>query len=290
MAIVKKFQPKKIVGSKGENESFGDLFLPSEKSVPSTKFEDYTWLIYGRKKIGKTSLIANWNGTLFLPFEPGGKSLAVYQAPVITDWGMARRYVKLLKSEKHSFGTVCIDPGNAAYDRCLEWVCKRDKIPHPGKVKDYGASWKEVAKEFQFLHSRIASSGLCFVVICHEKVSDKENFEGITYEQVGPLLSGSADEFYSGTMDVIAYYHYVKDKRFLQIRGTENVNAGVRCDTPENPHFRTVDGDPVVKIPMGNSSEEAYQNILRAFRNEQKRTYAGEQYEAKVKGKERRSK
>jgi hypothetical protein len=29
MAIVKKFQPKKIVGSKGENESFGDLFLPS---------------------------------------------------------------------------------------------------------------------------------------------------------------------------------------------------------------------------------------------------------------------
>jgi hypothetical protein len=251
-------------------DKYADLELPTVRSEPSARLQDYSWLIFGAKKIGKTALVSRFGKTIFFQFEPGYASLAVYKTELITDWGMAKHYVKKLK-EVNRFTMACIDPGNTAYDRCLEWKSKQLNIQHPGKVKDYGASWKAVNEEFQSFHRQLAALGLGVTVICHERIFERETFDGVQYDYVGPKLSEGTEEYYAGTTDIIAHYHYVGDKRYLQIRGDQYTACGLRCDTPENPHFRTVNGDEVYKIPMGSSVDEAYSNVLRAFNNEQKR-------------------
>jgi len=271
---VKKTVPKggaKVKATVKTKPSAEDVALPTERSAPSKDLQDYTWLIYGEKKIGKTSLVSHFPDVLFTMFEPGGKALKIFQTETLTDWGKFLAYVKKLKNDKHNFKTLCIDPGNQAYDRCLDYIVK-NKLGgmHPGKIKDYGASWKAVSSEFQRVHSDIASTGMGFLVLAHAKTADVETRTGETFSKVMPVLSGSTEEFYAGIIDNIAYYHYVGKDRYLQIRGDDFIQAGTRCE--EN--FLTIDGEPIVRIPMGGSSKEAFKNLTKAFANKQTDSYA----------------
>ncbi|OGV48639.1 MAG: hypothetical protein A2017_02880 [Lentisphaerae bacterium GWF2_44_16] len=49
--------------------------LPKEKTMPKTALSDYTTLIYGMSKAGKTSLCAEIPDALFLSCEPGTNAL-----------------------------------------------------------------------------------------------------------------------------------------------------------------------------------------------------------------------
>jgi len=245
--------------------------LPSETSVPAENLIDYSFLIYGKKKIGKTSLVTRFEKSLFFMFEPGTKAQSVYQVPktgCFTDWADVKGFVSELKKSKHDFRTVCFDPGNKAYDLCLDYVCKRDRISHPGKMEDYGASWKAVSKEFEKIHIELASAGLAFVVIAHEKWNEKL---GCTF----PKFSPSTEDFYEGVIDNIFHYHYEGAERFLQIRGTDDIVAGTRCEG----HFMTVDGRQIFKIPMGNSVDEAYANLEVAWANQQEKSFGPDEEE-----------
>lgn len=247
--------------------------LPSEKTKPKRSIHEHTWLIYGRKKIGKSSLLAHFPKCLFFPFEPGLRSLSIYKVPergdVLEDWDQVLKYIKLLENGKHDFQTVCFDPGDKAYKRSLEYTCDELEIEHPGKVKDYGASWDAVASEFQSVHERIAAAGLAFVVLAHEKTKDFEDYDGKTYERVVPKFGSATEDYYEGTVDIIGYYHYVGRYRALQIRGDQFVAAGCRAEGA----FLTPSGEQIVKVPMGFSSKESYDNLTRAYNNEQEETF-----------------
>jgi len=253
-----------------------DYTLPSEPSVPAENLIDYSFLIYGRKKIGKTSLVSRFNNALFFMFEPGTKAQSVYQVPdtgCFVDWKDVKGFAKALQKQKTEFVTACFDPGNKAYDLCLKYVCEKNGISHPGKQKDYGASWKAVSNEFEDIHLHLANAGLAFVVIAHEKYDEDR---GVIF----PKFSPSTEDFYEGVIDNIFYYHFVGTKRFLQIRGTEEIVAGTRCES----HFMTASGKPVYKIPMGNSADESYRNLQIAWDNKQEFSYGpDEEKEVKVK-------
>lgn len=279
MAVVKKKKLKKVKGTSSRPDSktspsIPKVTLPQTTSVPSNRLGDYTWLIYGRKKIGKTSLVSHFPKCLFMMFEPGGKALRILRTPTITRWEEVLAYVTELEkahaAKKLMYRTICMDPGNKAYDLCFDYICVREGIDHPSEKKDYGATWKMIAHEFQVLHSRLAAMGLGFVVVAHSKSLEQETLSGVTYDQIVPRFSGQTEEFYEGVIDNIAYYHYVGARRYLQIRGDEEVVAGTRCE--EN--FLTPSGEQVFRIPMGSSSKEAYDNIKRAFNNKQQKTYA----------------
>lgn len=257
--------------------------LPTEKSKPATKIHQFTWLIYGKKKIGKTTLVTQFPKCVMFLFEPGSKAISAFKVPVdrecLSNWGDALSHIKLLKKRSsHPFQTVCFDPGNKAYEMCLRHVCKKLGITHPGKQNDYGASWHAVSEEFQDVHSRLAGMGMAFVVIAHEKSKEIEDPDtGVTYDVIMPRFPGGASDFYEGVIDNIGYYHYVGRRRYLQIRGTQTVVAGTRCQN----NFLTPEGAPIFKIPMGDSCGEAFRNIVKAFNNQQKRTYAEDRKGAK---------
>lgn len=244
--------------------------LPTSKSIPTANLAEYTWLIHGEPKIGKTSLIAEFRNVLFTMFEPGGKALSIHQTPTIVDWSYMLGVINELEKGGHDFKSVCIDTGSKAYDRCLEWVCRRDHIQHPGKIEDFGASWKEVMKAFVDVHTRIAALNLGFFVTAHSRATERQRRTGLKDLKIEPMFGGSTDEFYRGIIDIIAYYHMVGEQRFLQIRGDDTVVAGCRLQN----NFLTPTGEPIKMIPMGKSPKEAYQRIMLAFNNKQEQTYS----------------
>lgn len=244
--------------------------LPTEVTAPQVGFRDLTWLIYGEKGIGKTSMAARFPGALLVPFEPGTKFLTIQRLPLVRRWEEFMHVVKQLEEGGHSFGTAVIDPGNKAYEVCMDFVCRREGVTHPSDRKDFGKTWGAVAREFQEAHARMSAAEVSMVILAHAKALEMETYSGQTFTRIVPVMSGSTEEYYAGIVDMIGYYHYYKSQRFLQIRGDDFVMAKCR---PEQ-HFITKGGDPVVRIPMGSSSAEAFENIERAFENNQTETFA----------------
>jgi len=251
-------------------ESFGAFALPTAVSKPKTTFADLTWLLYGEKGIGKTSVAARFPAALLVPFEPGSKFLTIARLPVVTRREEFLHVLKQLSAAEHEYRTAVIDPGNKAYEVCMEFVCRREGVTHPNDRKDFGKTWGQVSKEFQGAHAMLSAADVSMVILAHAKTIDLETFSGQVFSRIVPVMSGSTEEYYAGIVDMIGYYHYHDRQRYLQIRGDDFVMAKCR---PEQ-HFLTTGGEPVVRIPMGKSSTDAFKNIMTAFENRQKDTYA----------------
>lgn len=273
MANVIKVKSSLKLGQKRELLPKVDYSLPETKTEPSENLFDYSFLIFGRKKIGKTTLTARFPGAIHFMFEPGASALRLYKVPkegdCFSNWRDVRGFVKSLQKATGTFQTAVFDTGEAAYKLCMKFMCEELNISHPGKVKDWGASWGEIANEFQSAHLGLASAGMGFVVLAHEKEESFENWDGKTYDRIKPKFGKSTEDFYEGVVDNIFYYHYIGAERWLTIRGDETIVAGTRCEG----HFMTVDGRLITKIPMGKNPDEGFDNLMKAFNNEQERSF-----------------
>jgi hypothetical protein len=239
-----------------------EVSLPTAKSTPSDVLEDYTWLIHGEAKIGKTSLLSNFSDTLFLMFEPGGKGLSVFKVD-IPDWRYFKAYVKKLQATSQ-FRHIVIDTVDVSYERVYEYIAEKNNwdVP-PGD--DYGrSSWIPIEKEMKSEFSKIIATGRGVSFTSHTKEGSFASRVG-SYTKLIPTMPNMPREFLSAFVDIIAYYGYAGEERVLTIEGSDRVDAGHRILT----HFRTLSGEKVHSIPMGDSAEEGYENIVKAFRNKQ---------------------
>lgn len=254
--IVKKKVGKLVEVKTEENE----LSLPSSPSKPSDRMLDYSLLIYGEKKIGKTSMFAYAESAFFMMFEPGGKALSIYQRP-IPSWESFKKYVSLVLKSKQ-FKTVVIDTAEYSYKACLDHVCKKLCIEHPSE-EDWGRGWQAVKDEYTREINRLLHSGLGIVFLSHYVEKEVKKRDGSTYHHTEPSLPGQAKEVLEGLVDIWAFYTYDHDKRILVIQGDDHIGAGHRVES----QFRYVDGTPIRSIEMGDSPKEAYGNFVKAFEN-----------------------
>jgi len=270
-----------------EKESALEIELPTKKNKPSSNIEDYAFHIYGPKGIGKTSLAAQFPDSLTLQFEPGGKALTSYQM-AMPGWMHFRRTVEMLQEDSDDYNNVVIDTAQLSYDCCMDYICEDLKIKHPSESA-WGAGWKAVSSEFQQQMNRLGLLDMGFFAISHDVDKEIETKSGRKFMKCQPNLSGQAESYFSGPIDIVGYYHYDGDERWLQIRGNDYVEA--KCRLEEN--FIAKDGQPVYKIPMGNSSKESYENLLSAFNNEQEESFAPDEVKikkVKTKHKQRKTK
>jgi hypothetical protein len=249
------------------------LSLPNSPSVPSEELGNYSWLIYGTKKIGKTSLAAQFPEALFMMFEPGGKALAIYQVDCST-WEKALGYLSLLEKQKSAgtlkYKTIVVDTGFECYQKCFEYVCEKENIEYP-RMDNFGKDWKKVSNEFRSFHNRIGGLGTGLVVLCHEKMKESMTRTGNKFDMMVPNLSSAADDYYRAIIDNVAWYHYRNRERFLLLKGTDYALAGTAIQA--NHKFLTTKGEPLYAIPMGDSAAEGFQYILSAFDNKQTGSY-----------------
>ena len=233
--------------------------LPTSKSKPKANLKDYFILLYGRAKTGKTTLAAQFEDPLFLMFEPGSKSLEIFQKDMVS-WKTFKNAVVKLGEEKERFKTVVIDTIDSAYEMCLEYVCSEQGVDHPSDGA-YGKVWNAVDNEFSAVLSKLGKQGRGVLFISHVKDKDIEQPDGSVKEMTGPSLSNQGMKWVDRNVDVFAYYFYGKNsKRYIRIKGTDTVVAGCRIDN----HFKGIS-----RIYAGNSPQEAYANLVAAFQNKE---------------------
>lgn len=263
----KKVPAKKSAVSFKKEATAAGLALPTAKKAPDRNVANYTILIHGREKIGKTTWAASFPDALFLMTEPGARGLEVFSFNAedggVKNWSIFRAAVSLLVEDgAQQFKTVVIDTVDRAYDLCMDWVCAQKHISHPGDDA-YGKAWKAVKDEFQDQIHRILQAGYGLIFTSHAKELTIEERGGNKYTRIQPSMSGQARSVVEALVDFILYAEYAKDQTGNQIRvlicqGDDTVTAGARS-TPEGNDFPKI-------LPLEASG--GYDTFLAAFNGE----------------------
>lgn len=232
---------KARVKAKSSNPDLSCLTLPDEMKDPDPDFSNYTTLVYGREKIGKTTLAASFPKALFFPTEPGIKGMKVYafnwEHGGVTDWSIFRRGVELVSQNPGKFKTVIIDTVDVAYDQCLDWVCANLNIPYPGVDasgdQDYGKSWRAVKQEFVAQIMALVRAGVGVLFISHAKEQENKTRSGERYTRIFPSMGNQARTVVESLVDFFFYAEYMVDvdgntQRVLICEGDELIWAGAR--------------------------------------------------------------
>ena len=217
------------------------LALPTTKKEIETDFLRYIVLIYGREKIGKTTLFSQFPDIVFAATEPGTKGISVFEFNAedggVRDWAIFRTMVDLLVNTDHQFKGVCIDTADRAYDMCLDWVCANRGIEYPGETasgdEDWGKSWRAVRTEFMEQIHRLRQAGLGIYFTSHSKETTIRTRSGEKYSRIFPSMSGQARTVIEALVDFFFYAEYVKTgqgtERVLICEGDETIWAGARA-------------------------------------------------------------
>lgn len=234
-----------------------DSVLPKEKTEPKPSLRDYPILVYGRERVGKTTLCAQFEDPLFLFFEPGGKSLSLY-AKSIKNWKQFKEILKAL-DDSDEYKTVVIDTVDKAHDMAMEYICQKQGVEHPSDAK-WGKAWNALDNEFEKAMFRILKSGRGLLLTSHSEEKDITNFKGEVLNMTAPTAGKQVIRFVRRYVDLILYYYYGKnDSRWIRVQGNSDIVAGSRIDG----HFKGI-----TKFNAGLDAEAAYENLVKAFNNE----------------------
>lgn len=253
------------------------ISLPTEENEPPTNLSDYTMLIFGRKKAGKTTLCSKMRKPYFISTEPGTKALRVL-ANNVSSMKEIRQVLDLLeakfKKDERYCETLVWDTIDLVYEMAFDGVCKSKMIKHPNEEKDYGQTWREISSEFRGVVLRSLRLGCGVVFLSHDTEKEVEVPDGVDDEGAPkvkvvmrrtPTMAAKALNEIEGLVDVIGFYEYDGARRALHIAGREDLVAGCRC--VEN--FLTENGERVLSVPMGDDAQEAADNLQAAFANQQ---------------------
>jgi hypothetical protein len=250
---------KKAKGTKADAPPFT---LPEALSEPSDALQDYSILLYGDKKIGKTTLCSMFPGAYFLMTEPGGRALRVYQTPV-NDWLVAKQALRALETNPGKFRTVVVDTVDMLYQHCFTHVSKVEGWDHPSE-EAWGKGWAALRKEFSGYITRLLALDMGVILTSHSQEREIKRRDGSKYDRIQPTMSGMARDMVEAMVDIWMYYTYDGSDRILLLQGDDHVAAGHRLQE----HFRTPDGAGYVRaVDMGTAPEVGFENIMAAFDN-----------------------
>lgn len=250
------------------------LSLPEVAQEPSHNMADYGFLFLGERGVGKTTLASMFPNTFHLMFEPGGKSLRIRSRPVLT-WEEALRYRDMVIAKPGYCDNVVIDTCYMSYERVFEYKLKEFGISDP-KDEGWGNGWKLIEKEFRDWYYSFLNNGIGVICIAHTEEKEikqkvKQPNGKYAYEVVGTKLrtevGAQASRLFKAIIDVEGYYYQDFERsgqRFLRIKESDWVVAKNRIDG----HFLFKNGEVMEEIPMGNSKEQAYANLCKAFNNQ----------------------
>jgi hypothetical protein len=264
--MIKKLDKKPLKSVTTERAA---VMLADEPIEPCTDLSQASFLIHGDRKIGKTSLLAEFPDPYFLMFEQGGKFLRIRQT-YIESWDY---FLDVLDALEQKFEanpeyakTIIIDPGYLMYERCFEYILRINNITD---VRDegWGNGWKMVEAEFRKQNTRLLHLPAGYVVIAHTDVEERTTPSGVKFSKNVTQLQKQARKWFEGFVDIITYYTYDDfGKRIMRIRGSKDITAGVRVDV--DSFFKYSNGNRIETIGMGNTAKQAYKNFTLGFSNQ----------------------
>jgi len=263
----------KKLSRRREEDDEDDIELPFEYEEPGGEFDDFSVLLHGEKKIGKTSLALQTDDpddkVLLIQFDPPQTAYRRMEV-VCPNFARFRKVLKKLERlakkgpGKFPYRRVVIDRADTWYRYGLMYACEKLGIDDPGDL-GYGKGWNAVRKEFTNAADRFLRLPCGKWFLCHSEWADVENRHGDEIRRLVPNLPGQPEEILNGKVDAWFAYAYEGRRRVIIVQGDERVGAGHRI----NGHFLTPEDEPVRVIPAGRSEKEAFKNLLAAFNNEQ---------------------
>lgn len=269
MAKVKRTKAEKLVRKRKVRKDRIKIELPTEYEIPINDINEYSFLLHGQKKIGKTSTSIQGCRSLLIQNDPAQKAYKRLEI-VVPDWLTFKAALKKLEelgtSIKDLYDRIVLDGADIWYQKCLEYVCSKLGIEHP-QDEGWGKGWNEVRREFSSGVHRLLNLPLGVWFISHSGWREVETHDGKKIDRLLPKLTGQAEEVLNGLVDGWFAYDYIGKHRVLFLQGNENIGAGHRLNSKDNPHFVDVNGDPLEYIRMGTSPEQGYENFVDAFNN-----------------------
>jgi hypothetical protein len=273
--------------SLGMDEDLSALVLPTgEVGVAPGGMDQTSWMFYGLKRIGKSSLASKFPGSIVFRFEIASQRNKA-QAFDCPTWAHFLKGIDLMKAERTLMGDqwhrriAVIDTPFEGYARCKEYVCRKNGVTYTSDAKDRGGIWDKISAEFRRAHMELQALGLGLAVVCHDEIKECQTMSGQTFDMIVPKLSKQADDLYRAIIQNVILYHYRDRQRWLTLRGSDYVFAGVIGDE-DDPVFMTPEGKKVYAVYAGETATEAFTNLQAAFNCEQTETYSDttQQFEA----------
>lgn len=213
---------------------------------------EYKYIIAGRPKAGKTSLVhgivkEKFNGDLskllLVAFEAGYKALDGIYAEDVATWEDFRNLVADLVAEKDevpfkilAFDTVDV-MGKLATSYVLKLQSRKDQKKYTAMADlAYGKGYDLLETEMSEQIAKLERAGYSMIFITHDKDKQFETREGVKYDKTTLSLGGRVRDLVLNMVDFVVFVELGKeqekgkvvDKRYIYFRGDSGLEAGSR--------------------------------------------------------------
>lgn len=189
--------------------------LPLEKSKKVMELSRQIILIYGRAKIGKSTLCSQFEKPLFLATESGLNHLEVYKVNC-TSWKKFLEACGEVAKGEHDYKTVIIDTIDNLVTYCSEYICKENGVNHPSELP-HGRGWHLVTNELNRALVKLSSLPYGLVMVSH---SVKEEVETKTkkFNRWTISISGKNKSIFLNMSDIILFVDSAMNKDGEEVR------------------------------------------------------------------------
>jgi hypothetical protein len=210
------------------------VVLPTQKTPAKRSISDFSILVHGASKMGKSTFCSKGEKTLFLATEPGLNSLEVYQVP-ITGWKELVTTCAAIAAGGHEFKTIVIDTIDNAYRMCADYICAKFNIDHESDL-GYGKGFALVNSEFHRVLTKLAFLPHGLILVSHSCAKEIETRTG-RRTRIVPTLPEKARQIAVGLVDVILFcdFDLVEGpngkkirRRVIRTKPTDMYDAGDR--------------------------------------------------------------
>jgi hypothetical protein len=185
------------------------MALPIEKSKPDFSLDKQVILIYGRAKIGKSTLCSKFENALFLATEPGLNKLEVYSI-LINSWEKFLEACREIAEGKHAFKTIVVDTVDNLVILCADYICRQHNINHAADLP-HGKGWHFVTSELTRAITKLSLLPYGLIMTSH---CDMEEIETKTkkYNRWTISVSGKNRGVFLNMADIILFVDSEMDK------------------------------------------------------------------------------
>jgi hypothetical protein len=205
------------------------MLLPTEKKQPKQRLEDYSILLYGQPKIGKSTFCSQMDHPLFLATEPGLEALEVYELKV-PDWKTFNQACAAIAKGDHVFKTIVIDTVDNLWKACAEYMREKLDIQHESDL-GYGKGYMMVQNEFFRVIRKLSLLPYGLVMTSHVNMTEVKT-RTATITKAIPTLPKSGRDVVLGMVDIILYAESIEtddgETRILRTKPSEKWEAGDR--------------------------------------------------------------
>lgn len=208
--------------------------LPTTKTPTKKELADFTILLYGEPKIGKSTFASQFDKPLFLATEAGLNSLEAYQMP-ITSWEDFLEACGLIAGGKHEYKTIVIDTVDNLAKYCSDYILKKNNVLHESDL-DFGKGYTMEGNEFLRVITKLGLLPYGLFLISHSELKEIKTRTS-TITKAVPTLAKTFRKVVLGMADIILYAHTVQkttkegvaeEVRVLRTKAAETWEAGDR--------------------------------------------------------------